>query len=280
MIEENKIKDESADSEKEISISINDAFQEFVKQLAKKNKRNSQSDVAKFVRWIGPERLTSSVSPSEIGEYNENFGPKNTSRDMTDRITYTKDFLIFLKKKEYVHLNLATHLRLRKSKVSSKGKSMIASPTIKLTQSGYNEMTKQLAKLQKERIKLTGEIQRAAADGDVRENAPLEAARESQGMTIGKIREIEATLKASVVIDGSKSDTNIVQIGSKLELTEKTTKSSGKYQLVEANEANPLDGKISTVSPLGSAVLGQNVGEEVNVNTPRGNQVYIISKIL
>ena len=67
MIEENKIKDESADSEKEISISINDAFQEFVKQLAKKNKRNSQSDVAKFVRWIGPERLTSSVSPSEIG---------------------------------------------------------------------------------------------------------------------------------------------------------------------------------------------------------------------
>lgn len=277
MIEDNKIKD---DSTEEISITINDAFQEFVKQLPKKNKRNSQSEVAKFIRWIGSDRLTSSVSPSEIGEYNENFGPKNTSRDMTDRITYTKEYLIFLKKKEYVQLNLATHLRLRKSKVGSKGKSMTASPTIRLTQSGYNEMNKQLARLQKERIKLTSDIQRAAADGDVRENAPLEAARESQGMTIGKIREIEATLKASVVIDGSKNNTNIVEIGSKLELTEKNTNSSGKYQLVEANEANPLDGKISTVSPLGSAVLGQNVGEEVNVNTPRGNQIYIISKIL
>ena len=270
----------NGESKEEISITINDAFQEYVKQLPKKNKRNSQSDVAKFVRWIGGERFTSSIAPSEIGEYNENFGPKNTSRDHTDRITFTKEFLIFMKKKEYVKLNLATHLRLRKSKVSSKGKSMISSPTIRLTQSGYNEMTKQLASLQKERIKLTAEIQRAAADGDVRENAPLEAARESQGMTLGKIREIEATLKAAVVIDGSKSDSKIVQIGSKLELTDKTTKTSGKYQLVEANEANPLDGKISTVSPLGSAVLGQNVVEEVNVNTPRGNQVYIISKIL
>ncbi len=114
-------------------------------------------------------------------------------------------------------------------------------------------MTKQLAALQKERIKLTSDIQKAAADGDVRENAPLEAARESQGMTIGKIKEIEATLKAAVVIDGSKSNSTTVQIGSKLELTEKSTKNSGKYQLVEANEANPLDGKISTVSPLGSA---------------------------
>ena len=235
-----------------ISISINDAFQEYVKQLPKKNKRNAQADVAKFVRWIGGERNTSSIVPSEIGEYNENFGPKNTSRDLTDRITSTKEFLIFIKKKEYVDLNLATHLRLRKSKVTSKGKSMMSSPTIRLTQSGYNEMTKQLAALQKERIKLTSDIQKAAADGDVRENAPLEAARESQGMTIGKIKEIEATLKAAVVIDGSKSNSTTVQIGSKLELTEKSTKNSGKYQLVEANEANPLDGKISTVSPLSS----------------------------
>ena len=148
--------------------------------------------------WNNLEHLT--YSYVRFQALNENFGPKNTSRDLTDRITSTKEFLIFIKKKEYVNLNLATHLRLRKSKVSSKEKSMISSPTIRLTQSGYNEMTKQLASLQKERIKLTAEIQRAAADGDVRENAPLEAARESQGMTLGKIREIEATLKAAVVI--------------------------------------------------------------------------------
>ena len=103
----------NGESKEEISITINDAFQEYVKQLPKKNKRNSQSDVAKFVRWIGGERFTSSIAPSEIGEYNDNFGPKNTSRDLTDRITSTKEFLIFMKKKEYVKLNLATHLRLR-----------------------------------------------------------------------------------------------------------------------------------------------------------------------
>ena len=62
----------NVESKDEISITINDAFQEYVKQLPKKNKRNSQSDVAKF-RWIGGERFTSSIAPSEIGEYNENF---------------------------------------------------------------------------------------------------------------------------------------------------------------------------------------------------------------
>jgi transcription elongation factor GreA len=139
-------------------------------------------------------------------------------------------------------------------------------------------MTKQLKTLNEERVRIVEDIQRAAADGDVRENAPLEAAREAQGMTIGKIRELEATLKVAVIIDAKSQDSGRVHIGSKVELTETTSNKTVKYQLVEPNEANPLASKISIVSPVGSAILGHKLGDEVKVKTPRGQQVYKISK--
>jgi transcription elongation factor GreA len=141
-------------------------------------------------------------------------------------------------------------------------------------------MTKQLASLQKQRVQLAEDIQRAAADGDVRENAPLEAARENQGMVVAKIREIESTLKAATVLDdGSSAATERVQIGAKLELTEISSGRTINYQLVEPNEASPLNGKISILSPVGAAILSRRVGEQVTVVTPRGEQVYRIDSV-
>ncbi len=97
-------------------------------------------------------------------------------------------------------------------------------------------------------------------------------------MAVGKIREIEATLKVAVIIDAKNQDMTRVQIGSKIELTEISSEKVFKYQLVEPNEANPLASKISIVSPVGSAILGHRLGDEVKVKTPRGQQVYKISK--
>jgi transcription elongation factor GreA len=97
-------------------------------------------------------------------------------------------------------------------------------------------------------------------------------------MTNGKIREIEATLKVAVIIDATEQDSERVHIGSKVEITETESKKVLKYQVVEPNEANPLTGKISIVSPVGSAILGHKLGDEVNVTTPRGQQVYKIVK--
>jgi transcription elongation factor GreA len=97
-------------------------------------------------------------------------------------------------------------------------------------------------------------------------------------MTIGKIMELEATLKVAVILDAKGQDDTRVHIGSKIELTEISTDKTVKYQLVEPNEANPLASKISIVSPVGSAILGHKLGDEVKVKTPRGDQVYKISK--
>ena len=267
-------------AEEQESLSLNKAFQTYVRQMPQDTKKTAQPEIAKFVRWIGAERLISSIIPSEIGEYNEIFGAKTATRDATERLSAVKLFLTFLKKKEHIEVNLAQHLRLRKSRTSTSKVAVENNMTrsVRLTQSGFNEMTKQLASLQEERIRIVADIQRAAADGDVRENAPLEAAREAQGMTMGKIQEIEATLKVAVIIDATEQDSNRVHIGSKVELTETASNKTVKYQLVEPNEANPLASKISIVSPVGSAILGHRLGDEVKVKTPRGQQVYKISK--
>ena len=267
--------------EEQAILSLNEAFQTYVRQMPKDTKKAAQPEIAKFVRWIGPARLIDTIIPSEIGEYNEIFGAKTATRDATERLSAVKLFLTFLKKKDHIEVNLAQHLRLRKSRTAaSKAVSMVNSTrSVSLTQSGYNEMTKQLTSLNQERVRIVEDIQRAAADGDVRENAPLEAAREAQGMTIGKIRELEATLKVAVIIDAKSQDSGRVHIGSKVELTETTSNKTVKYQLVEPNEANPLASKISIVSPVGSAILGHKLSEEVKVKTPRGQQVYKISKI-
>ena len=267
-------------TEEQVSLSLNKAFQTYVRQMPQGTKKTAQPEIAKFVRWIGAERLISSIIPSEIGEYNEIFGAKTATRDATERLSAVKLFLTFLKKKDHIEVNLAQHLRLRKSRTSASKVAVVTNMTrsVRLTQSGFNEMTKQRATLQEERIRIVADIQRAAADGDVRENAPLEAAREAQGMTMGKIREIEATLKVAVIIDATGQDSSRVHIGSKVELTDTGSQKTIKYQLVEPNEANPLASKISIVSPVGSAILGHRLGDEVKVKTPRGQQVYKISK--
>ena len=264
--------------EEQVSLSLNEAFQIYVRQMPKDAKKAAQPEIAKFVRWIGATRLIDTLIPSEIGEYNEIFGAKTATRDATERLSAVKLFLTFLKKKDHIEVNLAQHLRLRKSRTAaSKAISMVnTTRSINLTQNGYNEMTKQLITLNAERVRIVEDIQRAAADGDVRENAPLEAAREAQGMTIGKIQELEATLKVAVIIDAKSQDSGRVHIGSKVELTETTSNKTVKYQLVEPNEANPLASKISIASPVGSAILGLKLGDEVKVRTPKGQQVYKI----
>ena len=153
----------------QVSLSLNKAFQTYVRQMPQDTKKAAQPEIAKFVRWLGGDRLISSIVPSEIGEYNEIFGAKTATRDATERLSAVKLFLTFLKKKEHIDINLAQHLRLRKSRVSASKIAATPSQTrsIRLTHSGYNEMKKQLTQLQNERVRIVEDIQRAAADGDV-----------------------------------------------------------------------------------------------------------------
>ena len=258
--------------------SVMETFQTYVRQLPDDTKQQAQPEIAKFVRWVGGDRDVNSLTASEIGEFSDAIASRTSSASAAERAAHVKQFLAYLKKKGIVAVNLAQHLRLRKSRTSL---SVVRSyrnsgQVVRLTRSGFNDLTKKLADLQDERIKLVEEIHKAAADKDVRENAPLEAARESQGMVMARIAELESTLKVSVIIGDTKPDLKTVRVGSTVSLKDTASGRVTGYQLVEPKEANPLTSKISIVSPVGAAILGRNRGDEVTVQTPRGEQAYRI----
>ena len=254
---------------------VQEAFTKDSKTLSTQKKKAAQTEISRFVRHLGSDRSIRTIIPSEIGEYSNDF-VKRTSQTEHEKIKSVKKFLAFLVNNQYTNANLSQHLRLRRSRRNRTLKS-ITTKSVNLTQSGYDGMKIQLSQLQKERIRLTGEIERAAADGDVRENAPLEAARENQAMVMSKMRDIESTLKIAEIIDSKTNDTR-VQVGSKVSLVQSESGMKSDYQLVEPREASPLHKKISIQSPVGEAILGRRVGDEVTVNTPAGQQTYKVEK--
>ena len=141
-------------------------------------------------------------------------------------------------------------------------------------------MQNQLAELIIQRTQFSEDIRKAAADKDVRENAPLEAAREAHGMVSLKIGEIEETLRGAEIIterNGTRAK-GVVRLGGRVTIKELGSGRAMAVQLVHPDEANPLSGKMSSGSPVGGAIIGRTVGDTVTVDTPAGKKKFEIVK--
>ena len=101
-----------------------------------------------------------------------------------------------------------------------------------LTPAGFKQLKEELEKLKAERVPLTQQIQKAAADKDVRENVPLEAAREQLGHTESRIRVLENTLMDATIIDLKKGGKKTVKLGSTISILEIDSKKRASYTLV------------------------------------------------
>lgn len=250
---------------------------------AKDNHEVMRRELFRFVNWCGPDKLLAQINPSEIGDYADQLGGTGTSPQAVERLQVIRDFLSYSKKKGLLERNLAQHLRIRKPRtrlVKTQGRE--AAEAIELTSSGHKQLVDELEHLKSERAPIAVQIRTAAADKDVRENAPLEAAREQLGLVESRIRTIEDTLKYAVVIDQSlrKGSNQIVKLGMRVSVKDLKTKRESTYTLVSGSEANSLEGKISDVSPLGKAIFGCKVGQEIDVESPRGKARYAITKIV
>ena len=143
---------------------------------------------------------------------------------------------------------------------------MVAS-IVKLTKSGVEKLKTELETLKKvKRPAVIDRIKRAKDYGDLSENAEYEDARNEQSFIEGRIQEIEHLLKYSEVIESHKGGEvgmgSVVKVemdGEKLE-----------YEIVGSTEADPFAGKISSDSPIGSALVGGKTGEKVTAKTPGG----------
>lgn len=151
---------------------------------------------------------------------------------------------------------------------------------IYLTKEGLKELQEEFDQLSKtRRPEIVKRLSEARDQGDLSENAEYHAAKEELSFIDGRIDELEELLKVAVLIeDTTKSGgTQGVSLGSKV-----TVKVDGKevvYSVVGEFEADPAEKKISHESPLGKALIGKNVGEQVEVEAPAGKVLYTIVSI-
>ena len=244
-------------------------------------------ELQRFVSWCGASKPIKELQASAIGEYADKVAGTGTTPQASERLQEIRKFLSFVRTKqlgpedkEGKQVNLAHHVRVRRTMTRQSRSASQEEKLIELTADGHKQLVNELESLKSQRGRLSDEIQRAAADKDVRENAPLEAAREEAGRVESRIRQIEATLSSSVVIDpNDPSRSQIVKVGALVEVQDVTSAREFKYTVVSSSEANPLEFKISDASPLGKALLGRATGQEVVANTPRGNVTYKILSI-
>ena len=147
----------------------------------------------------------------------------------------------------------------------------MAVTNIPISKQGYKRLEEELARLKSERPAIIQAIKEAREEGDLRENAGYDAARERQGMAEARIKYIESRMALYQVVDLDKLS------GDKVEDVD--TEESRTYTILGPDEAEPAKGSISFLSPVGQALLGKEVGDEVSVDIPRGRVTYEIVNI-
>ena len=147
-----------------------------------------------------------------------------------------------------------------------------------LTKEGVAELKKELEQLIAERGPIAERIRTAREFGDLAENAEYSSAREGQEKVEGRIADIENILQNLEVIKKPANDSK-VRLGSGVKLKAKQGGKAKEFQVVGTVEADPLNGKISDESPIGQALMGQKVGDEVEIKTPAETAAYKIVEI-
>lgn len=280
-------------SENTESLTVRAVYEKYVRSLRDKDgqenerdkdgpKKESSNQVWHFVyKYLGKEREMSSIMGREVEEYAKR--PQSA-----EQLQAVKDFLKYADKQKLTRLDLkdkhtlANHLRIPRPKSQAKStyaRDGQAANVIELTPEGHQNLVAELEDLKAQRGPIAEQIRKAAADKDVRENAPLEAAREHQGQVEARIREIENTLEIMKIVDPSARKKAVVQMGSRVLLRDLESKREVQYTIVSALEAKPLEGKLSDKSPIGKNIINKPEGKKVTVITRGGEITYLILKV-
>jgi transcription elongation factor GreA len=149
-----------------------------------------------------------------------------------------------------------------------------------ITKKGYEALRAELDRFRKEeRPKVIEAIAEARSHGDLSENAEYDAAKERQGFVEARISELERRLADARIIDTANLSSETVVFGATVLLRELASKQEKTYTLVGQDEADLKNGKISVQSPVGKALIGRRVGEQVEVTTPARVVGYEIKEI-
>jgi transcription elongation factor GreA len=151
------------------------------------------------------------------------------------------------------------------------------SDAVPMTVQGYEALNTELKRLKyTERPRIVAAIEEARGHGDLSENAEYHSAREQQSFNEGRIQELEGALSHAQVIDPKTLSGDKVLFGATVSLSDDDTGDEKKYQIVGQYEADLENGKISLMSPIAKALIGKQIGDIVDVRTPKGEKSYEI----
>lgn len=151
--------------------------------------------------------------------------------------------------------------------------------SLPVTTEGKKKIQAELDELNSRVPIIAKSIEEAREKGDLRENAEYHAAREEMAMINARISDLKSKLSRAVVVDASQIDTSKVSFGAKVELQDLSDKSVEEWELVGEGEDDPLENKILTSSPMGSALVGKSIGETIVVHAPAGELKFKIKEI-
>ena len=151
---------------------------------------------------------------------------------------------------------------------------------ILLTRAGVQKMEAELIELKTvKRQEVIQKIKEARAQGDLSENAEYDAAKEEQGKIEGEIAALEETLRRAEIIDEENVSTDRVSFGCTVLVYDKEFNEEISYTIVGSQEANPMENRISSESPIGVALMGAAVGDVVTFETPGGTSTLEVREI-
>ena len=151
----------------------------------------------------------------------------------------------------------------------------MAKKVFHITKQGKEDLEKELKELIDSRSDVADEIAAARENGDLSENAEYTAAREKQSRVEARIAEIEGILDGAQIIKSDGDGT--ISLGDHVIVSQDGKESA--FDVVGAIEADPANNKISHESPLGAALMGKKVGDEVSIKTPKGEKVYKVVSV-
>ncbi len=161
-----------------------------------------------------------------------------------------------------------------------KGKKKDMSQSIPMTLEGYQRLQEELKKLIRvDRPKVVQDIAEARGHGDLSENAEYDAAKDRQGFIEGRIKELNDKIARAQVINPAELDTDKVVFGATVTIFDVDSGTEVTYQIVGEDEADLKQGKISVTSPVGKALIGHKLDDEVRIKVPSGLRIYEIIDI-
>jgi len=225
--------------------------------------------VHKFVRWIGRQKNTQDITTRDVDAFSKTA--------LSGEGAALRRFLSYTYKRGITVRGLASRVKSTKEPRAAAQTDRDMAP-VHVTAEGLAQLKEELEGLLNERVHVTDQIRKAAADKDFRENAPLHAAREQKSHIEGRILEIQAVLSAASVVEVD-TNRNHVGLGDTVVLTDLSHGRSVTYMLVHSREASAKNGKLSAASPIGQAVMGKEHGQEFDFQAPGGTFKYRVERV-